>query len=151
MSIEIIARPDRGKHGYRLRCRFTINRLPAERWLEQAKYAAAERFVVDMRKQGFEYLDAHGFKMTGPFVPLKIVSLPSKAQQEKWHLRSTAMLPRLMQGEKFRARQEGFATNALSLDESEEWEFELAGVFVHDTILTEMPDPHEERETLRSW
>lgn len=149
-SLTLLLRPDLGKRAYRLRCRFTVNAFPDTAMLERAKVQAAEMFVRDMAKQGWEYLDKHGFKMTGPFIPMKIVALPKRHQQARWHTSSHELLAQARAGFRSPALSEpNYVTAVPALSETESWDFELAGVFVHKTILTESPDPHEEKEVLK--
>jgi len=149
-SLTLLLRPDLGRRAYRLRCRFTVNAFPDKDMLEKAKFKAAEMFVRDMAKQGWAYLDKHGFKMTGPFVPMNIVSLPKRHQQARWHTPSREMLAAVRDG--YRGRDvpdQGYVTTVAPIQGADAWDFELAGVFVHKTILTESPDPHEEKEVLK--
>lgn len=137
----LLLRPDLGKKAYRLRCRFRVGAYPGARFLEKAKYAAGEQFIRDMQVRGWEYVDRYGFRMTGPYAPVEpttihVIRPPS----------SRNMLTAVAQGARFLPTDQGSQAQAMPvLHESENWEFELAGVFVHKTILTERPDPHEER------
>ena len=149
--ITLLVRPDMGRKAYRLRCRFKVSAFPSQDLLEKSKYKVAELFVESLAKQGWEYLDKHGFKMTGPFAPLVIVNLPKKHQQAQWHMKSSEMLEKHMNhGGSLSASPRSSPTSYVSdvppLAECEEWEFELAGVFVHKTLLAETPDPWEERK-----
>ena len=138
-NLQLLLRPDLGKKAYRLRCRFRIGAFPKAEFLQKAKIKAAERFVDDMHVRGFEYLDAHGFVMKGPFTPWPepiTIRRPPR-------LTARQMLPMLMQGKKFRAEETTLGTNVLPLSEYEYWEYELAGVFVHRTILVEHPSEGE--------
>ena len=137
--MEVITRPDLGKKPYRLRCRFRIGALPGERWLEKAKYAAAQQFVDDMAGRGFEYVDHFGFRMTGPYPALVPVTVRVPRR-----LTAREMLPGVMAVNPYRAGIETLACAVPLLDESEYWEYGLAGVFLHVAILTDTPDPHEE-------
>ena len=61
---------------------------------------------------------------------------------------SAEMLPALRAGQRFRSGVDGgYARSVPLLDETEAWELEFGGVSTHDTIMTEVPDPHEERTT----
>ena len=149
---EVLIRPDLGKKAYRLKARFTTNPHPSERTLELAKVEVAEKFVRDMKTQGWDYLPAHGFAMRGPFPKTEVVVLPSRSQQERWHTASAEMLPHIDKPNYARRAEMdgGFARTVPTLAATEAWEFELQGVFTHDTILTESPDRHEEQEELRN-
>lgn len=147
MAVELLLRPDLGKKAYRLKCRFVIGAFPSERTLELAKYHAADLFVRDMAKQGWQYLDEHGFKMTGPFPAVEVISLPSRSQQQRWHTPSSELFAAIQAG--YRpdrlVRNGSHAKSVPLITETDDWEFELAGVFVHETLLAEVPDEHEER------
>ena len=145
MVAELLLRPDLGKRAYRLKCRFVTGSFPSERTLEKAKYEAADLFVSDMAKRGWQYMAEHGFKMRGPFPATEIISLP-KPSDARWHIPSRELLPAVSQGYNGRAAIDGgYARNVPLITETDSWEFELAGVFIHDTIMTEVPDPHEEK------
>ncbi len=148
MATELILRPDLGKKPYRLKCRFVIGAYPSARALEKGKFEAADLFVRDMAKQDFDYVDHYGFKMSGPFPAVETVTLPSASQQERWHTPSAEMITAIRAGYQPEqlARNGGYAKSVPLISETDAWEFELSGVFVHDTILTEVPDPHEEKE-----
>ena len=146
---EILIRPDRGKKAYRLKCRFVIDAFPSERFLDKAKYAAAEQFVRDMEKQGWRHEPQHGFKMTGPYPATEIVNLPKRSEQEKWNIPSRDLLAAVQAGYRLDSPAASYVKPVPLITETDRWEFELAGVFLHETILTESPDPHEEKEALR--
>ena len=151
LALTLLLRPDRGRSAYRLRCRFKVNAFPNPDFFDKAKFQAAEMFVRDMKKQGWTYLDKHGFKVSGPYAPLVPVSLPHRHLQAQWHTASRDLLPQIQAGRRFhRPKEPGYVSVVPSLIEMDEWEFELAGVFVHSTILTEIPDAHEERQELRA-
>jgi|SRR3972149_2774279 len=148
-SVELLLRPDLGKKAYRLRCRFRIGAYPSERTLEKAKYKAAELFVRDMAKQGWEHLEPHGFKMSGPFPATETGYLPKRSQQERWHVPSRELIGAVLNSYTPRlpvAHDNSYARIVPLVTETDDWEFELAAVFVHPTILTEVPDAHEERK-----
>ena len=144
-GLELLLRPDLGKKAYRLRCRFVIGAYPSARMLEKAKYHAADLFVADMAKQGWQYVSRHGFTLKGPFPATVTIELPNVGQQERWHVPSKELLPAVQAG--YRARtgvDGGYAQPVPLLTDTDAWEFELAGVFTHATIMTEVPDAHEE-------
>jgi len=129
---EILLRPDLGKRAYRLRCRFTVDAYPTREWLDKAKVAAAEAFVKDMGKQGWQYQDKYGFRLSGPFPAISPVALLSKAKQNRWHLNARYPVTLRQQA------QDNYVANVPALNATDKWEFELAGVFVRPTILTEV-------------
>lgn len=145
--LELLLRPDLGKKAYRLKCRFLIGAYPSERTLEKAKFHAADLFIQDLAKQGWENVSKHGFKMSGPFAAVQVINLPKRSQQERWHTPSKDMIAAVSAGYKPPPPPpESYVQTVPDVAESEDWEFELAGVFVHSTIMTELPDLHEERE-----
>ncbi len=148
MSVELLIRPDLDMKAYRLRCRFTVGAFPCEGWLEKAKRAAAEMFVSDMAKQGWCYLDRYGFKMTGPYPAVEVIHLPKRSQQERWHVPSAEIVSAVAAGRGIGqiTQDGGYARPVPLLAESDRWDFELAAVFAHETILTEYPDKHEEKQ-----
>ena len=58
-ELTLLIRPDLGYKPYRLKCRFIMPKHPSVPHLMTAKVEAAELFVRDMAKQGWEYLDKH--------------------------------------------------------------------------------------------
>lgn len=132
--------PDLGKKAYRLHCRFTVGAYPSYRVLEKAKYRAAELFVRDMAKQGFQYVDRHGMTMVFRGASVQVMNLGKPKRPPS----SRQMLPHVMQGAKFRSEWEPPIQNALLPSETESWDYELSAVFVHDTILMDVPGRHEE-------
>ena len=146
-----LVRPDRGKRAYRLRCRFQIDAFPKASFLEKAKYAAAEAFVRDMAKRGWQHVEKYGFRMTGPFPATVTVNLPKRSQQMPWAIPSRDLLPAIQAGYRFGPRESSspYISEVPLLGETDRWEYELAGVFVHETILTESPDEHELKEEER--
>ena len=145
-------RPDLGKKPYRLKCRFQIPAYSGERLLERAKYAAAEAFIADMAVKGWQYIgessrlapDARGFRMTFMGAHVEIMS---SVKRPKRPPSSAKMQAAVMQGATFRAPDdEGASVRTVPhFAEAEFWDYELAGVFLRDTLLMEVPDLHEER------
>ncbi len=145
MSVNLQIRPSLDKKAYRLKCRFVTNAFPSQREVEQGKYEAARLFVRDMAKQAFEYVDHYGFRMSGPFPPVQTMTPPTAAQRRQPSARE--MLTAVKAGHRFdrTAADGGFARPVPLITEVDAWEFELSGVFVHETIMIEVPDEHEER------
>jgi len=135
----LLIRPDLGRKAYRLRCRFEIEAYPRPEWLEKAKFAAAEWFVKDMEKEGYEYLDKHGFQMKGPFaVPYKMHQLPPAHVFEREQVKAKELTAIIKAGGELpRVSPFDYASTVPTLAEAEKWEFELAGVFVRKTIVFE--------------
>ena len=149
--MEVLIRPDLGNRAYRLRCRFVVDAAPQQdyyraiwrRALEKMQHAMAERFISDMAKQGWGYLPSQSITMTGPFSETPIVSLRGIRRPH-----FDARRPDL--------RRRGDAAASLvsivpDLDKTDRWEYELAAVFVHKTLLMEVPTEDEERKVLASW
>jgi hypothetical protein len=148
VGAEILIREARDRRAYRLRCRFVLPANPRPEWVEKEKYRIAERFIADMRKQGWEHLPRHGFQLSGPFPPTPEPGLP-RSGGSQWHAPSRDLLSAVADGRPPRARRgEGLMDGIHAvpvMGETDGWEYELAGVFTHPEILTEVPDRHEER------
>lgn len=137
--LELLLRPDLGKRPYRLRCRFTTHPNPSRDFLDREKVKVAERFIADMAAQGWDFLGQYGVRLTGPFVPVQPVTI-----RRPRTLRARDMLDGVAQGARFLAGgPETRAQQVAPFGETEYWEYELAAVFLHGTILTERPDAHE--------
>lgn len=147
--VEVLVRPDRGYRAYKLKCRFAVEARPNPRFLEKAKYVAAEAFVRHMAMQGWTYLDKYGFKMTGPYPTVQSVVLPKHSQQGRWHEPSAEIMAAVEAGARYRAPRNGLVSTVPLLGETDKWDYELVGVFVRKTIMAEVPDSHEEKEMLR--
>ena len=134
MTVEILLRPDLGKKAYRMRCRFTIDSYPKDEWLEKVKYEVARRFVEDMAKQGYDYIDKFGFKLSGPLDHVAVSHfIPPYNRQEKWHYAARDGMPMRVSGD-------SYASDLPSLAEAEKWDFELSAVFVSRTLVVEVED-----------
>ena len=149
MAAELILRPDLGKGAYRLRCRFTVDSAPTsprqrrawEHTLEKMKRATAKRFVADMDKQGWEYVDKYGFRMSGPYHPVQPVDL-RRLRRQRFNARSPDFRQPHEPG------PEAAVVTLSSLAESDRWDYELSAVFVHKTLLAEIPYVSEEQQEL---
>ena len=117
--------------------------------LERAMYQAADLFIADMRKQDFEHMPSHGFKMSGPYPVTETATLPKRSAQPQWNTSSREVLQRIEGGQRARTADVSFAKEVPKLSESEKWEYELEGVFLRDMIRSVIPDPAEEKEELR--
>lgn len=135
----LLLRPTRDRKAYRLRCRFKIEPFPPPYRLDREKVKVAEQFVREMHKQGWEYVESFGFKMAGPF-PMVV---PTTIRPNRMPT-AREMLPWVARGERFLDDGETGVSTVPALRESEWWEYELAGVFVRDQIMTEVADRHEE-------
>ncbi len=145
-----LIRPDLGRRAYRLKCRFVIEAYPTAGRLATVKVEAAERFVEDMAKQGYEYMDKHGVtepRLIGAVTP--ITGAPTRAQRERFD--AAAALPNVMAGDRLRLQHEmDYAVTIPLLNQVDAWQYEITAVFVHKTLLVETPDDHEERKVLLS-
>ena len=151
---EVLLRKDLGTKPYRLTCRFRVPAAPP-RWhylwtkwkqdLERAKFLAAERFVTDMKAHGFLYMEQFPVKMRGPFVAID----PMNLRKPPPRLTARQMVPGVLAGNRFRDQDSTQAVPMPLLDQTEEWEFELAMVFMHQTILVEYPTEAEQQEDFR--
>jgi len=146
-SVEALIRPGRDRKPYRLKCRFVTPAFPNPDFVQKARVKMAERFIEDMYKQGWVNVERFGFRMTGPYPATQTVVLP-KPTTDPFHIPSRDLLPALQNGYVPRVDRSavdgGSALEVPPITESENWEFELSGVFHREEILTEHADPHEE-------
>ena len=141
--------PDPGKKAYRLHARFPVPAHSGPRVLEKAKYQAADQFVVDMAKRGYQWIgessrlpvDQRGWRLTFKGAHIAAMNLTKRPRT----LSSREMLPQIMQGAKFRAEEEPRVYNVPHHNECEFWDYDLSTIFVRDTILGDVPDLHAER------
>ena len=141
--------PDLGKRPYRLKCRFQVPAGSGPRFLEKAKYAAAEQFIADMKVKGWDYIgesarlpaSERGFRMTfkGAHIEVRGLSKPRRLPDAR------EMQGAVMQGARFLPDARSDVVNVPHYTETEYVDFQLEGIFLHDTILTEVPDINEER------
>lgn len=129
----LLFRPDHGYKPYRLRCRFAMDAFPNRGQLETAKHTAAEQFIKDMEKQGWEYLDQHGIQMSGPYSESVITGVPSMREQ----LKAKDAVYAVAQGARLLPQKRDLVASVPPLALSERWEFELAAVFLRKTIVME--------------
>ncbi len=145
---ELLVRPDLGKRGYRLKCRFTVEAYTRPEAVNKLKFKVAELWVQDMYKQGFDYdpnvlpMDERGFKLVGPFVSTPITGLPKTSDIRPMSGREA--LRRVLTGDPLRDTGKNFVANLPAIHETDKWEYEISAVFVHTTLMAEIPDSHEE-------
>lgn len=143
--VELLLRPDLGKKPYRLKCRFTIEANHKPEFLERVKFQVAEAFVIDMKKQGWEYdpnripPNQRGFKLTGPYPATPVTGLPTKAEQFRFSAKRD--MARVMAGDPMRLPPTSWAKSVPILGETDKWEYELSAVFIRETILVETQGP----------
>ena len=138
-TVQTIIKPSRDKKPYRLRCRFKIEPYPRRERLDREKVVVAERFVEDMRKQGWAYSNS-GFKMTGPYPAIDPITIHAPRTPS-----AREMLAGVSQGQRFLDPGGAPASLMPTLFESEVWEYEVAAVFIREEMMIERPDLHEER------
>ena len=136
---QLLLRSERDHKAYRLKCRFKIEPHPSQFRLDIEKVWIAERFVRDMRAQGWDNLPGHGFKMRGPFPQI----IPTTLHRVR-RLTAREMLPHVRQGARFLAGGHDGVSIVPRLSASEWWEYEISGVFSRKAIVMEYPYPHEE-------
>lgn len=124
---------------YRLRCRFKTDPYPSRGELDRQKVIIAEKFISDMHKQGWGHDARYEFKMTGPFPMVEPMAIHVPRM-----LTAREMAPLVAMGARCRDTGRDVAKQMPSLMRSESWEYEIAGVFTREQILTERPDAHEE-------
>ena len=136
-STQFIVKPSLDRKGYRLKCRFKIEPGASRDRINYEKVRVAERFVEDMRKQGWDYAN-QGFTLTGPFPFVEPMTLRTPRT-----LTAREMAPMVAQGARFRDEGGSIAPFMPALGVSDWWEYELAGVFSRPALMTEYPDAHE--------
>lgn len=133
--------PDLGKRAYRLKCAIRVpNNLHGDE-LKRSVLACLEDFVRDMHLQGFEWQGSYGWRREGmpkPFIEAVTIRRPRRKSAKE-------MIRAVMQGARFLDNDPGPASTVPVLEVAEHWQYEVSGVFVHDAILTDIPDKHEER------
>lgn len=142
---ELLLKPDLGKKGYRLRCLFTTGPNPSKDYWDKARVTAAERFIQDMKRQGWEFVSRYGFQVTGPKAYIEVGEAPPAPKR----FSAKEMLHQAMRGEPIRDTYRSPIQSVPALTLADVWEWELAGVFQRDTLLMEYPSPTEEKEMLR--
>ena len=140
-SPTVIMPKDHGYRPYRLRCRFSIGAYPRQDWLDKAKIAAAERFVEDMAKQGWEYIDRHGVRMTGPYSPAIITGIPAFGERER--IKASEAAYAVSQGARLLPKKQSLVASVTPVSQSDVWEFEISAVFERKTIVME----YDERQS----
>ena len=134
---------DLGKKPYRLHCLVRVHERPSRDALTRAANQAAEVFIRDMAVQGWQHQPQYGFKLAfkGASVPYRDIDIGNK--RPKRPPSAKEMLPGVAQGARFRSEDTPLAMAYPTLEESEYWDYDLSGVFLHTTILVEYPDAHE--------
>lgn len=136
-ALTIIVPKEAGLKPYRLHARFSIKSYPPPAALDEAVKTCAEKFIEDMAKQGWEYLDQHGvFLDPEPKPHFDIYDAPKRSQQEEWHVNARQVQdPRSVQ----RLKTVG-TPGVLSLPSvahSDVWDFDISAVFLHKALITE--------------
>lgn len=138
----ILLRPDRGYRPYRLKCRFEIEADHTRGQLEKARNVALNQFIADLSKQGWEYQERFLPRITGPYPNVQ----PSSSLPKPQRISAKRMLPELIQGHKFRDAGELEGVQTPEPIDATEWvQYEITAVFIHKTILVDIPDLYEER------
>lgn len=134
-------RPDLGKKAYRLHARFEIGAHPSGRQLEKAMHYWMDRFIEDMAKRGYEYVSKYPIEATFKGAYIAPVALPKPPRV----LSAREMLPQIRQGAKFRAEEVPGVQTVPHFNQTAVWSYDLSAVFIHDAILMDVPDLHEEK------
>ena len=132
----LLIRPDHGYKAYRLHARFSVDARPSPAYLAKAKMVAAEKWIADMEKQGWDYLDKHGIELRGPVPAMPAPKgLPSIAQMERIKAKDAALA--VAGGARLLAKPDSWVADIPTLANSEKWDFDLAAVFVRKTLVME--------------
>ncbi len=137
--MQIIIKPSQDRKPHYLAARFTTHPAPSRALIEVEKVRLAERFVEDMRKQGWDYA-GQGFTLTGPFPHIEPITIHMPKA-----LTARQMAPMVANGARFQDDGGTVAPMMPTLAESEGWDFKIAAVFSRSDLFTETPDLHEER------
>ena len=137
----ILLRKDLGRRPYKMRCRFEIEADHTRGQLEKARKVALNKFIADIGKRGWEYVERIQPRITGPYPNVQ----PGSSLPKPQRVSAKRMLPEIMQGNKFRGdtRVDGIQSPE-PIDATEWVQYEIEAYFVHDTILVDTPDLHEE-------
>ena len=92
-----------------------------------------------MRKQGWVHDGRYEFVMKGPFPKVEPMTIRPRRM-----LTAREMASGVARGARFLDDGGDMAKAMPVLELSEYWEYEIAGVFVREQIMTESADPHEE-------
>ena len=92
-----------------------------------------------MHKQGWVHDGRYEFVMKGPFPMVETMTIHHRRMPT-----AREMVASVAQGARFLDNGNSVARAMPTLALSEYWEYEIAGVFVREQIMTEVPDPHEE-------
>lgn len=139
--MELIIRTPREKKAYRLRCRFTVDAGASQDSIDKMKIRVAEKFVEDMKKQGWEYdpnkieASQRGFTLKGPFLPTPITGLPKFHERIRFNSREA--LPRVMAGDPMRLPDKSWVVDMPTITTTDKWDYELSAVFIRPTIMIE--------------
>lgn len=130
--------PDFGKKAYRLKFSVITGPSPSR---EAVKYGLRQSFGElerQLKQRGFVFVGERTvrYEETVPHVECVDIRVPRR-------LSSKQMLPGVMQGAKYRAEDEPVAMTVPLLEETDAWEHIFSGLFVHDTLMADLPDPHE--------
>lgn len=120
--------------------RFRIGAHPSPDQLAKERNWAMDDFIRQMAIRDWDYVPKYGYKMAGPFIAIEPVTLPKPSR-----LKAKEIMPHVMQGARYLDDGTENVMTVPLLSETENWEYELAAIFVHRTILTDIPDRHEER------
>lgn len=139
------ARPNKA---YWLHARIVVPAHPKQVWLDEAADKQGALFIADMNRQGWHYIDKGVWISNQPVARVVAAGGPTILERERFVAKDA--LPRVMQGDRMRLKHDAlrYVTVVPQLSQAEEWEYDIKAAFWRETVLTEVPDAHEEREVL---
>ena len=134
MPVTGIVRPSLERQRAILRCRFVIGAFHRPDQLERARNEAADRFVADMAKQGWEWLGRMAL-VGGPYPMTPIAtSVPKAPTLPKRQLGPSSLAP-----DPYPSLR-GIVADMPTIYTAEAWEYEIAGAFVRPLAPIEVLD-----------
>lgn len=130
--------PDLGKRSYRLKFSVVTWPNPTSDQLRRGLYKSLEPLERQMRTQGFELRERTiRFERRQPHIETVEIHV---------HRQPTAkqMIRDVAQGAKFRDQGGTIAMAVPLLEETEAWEYIFSAEFIHDTLVFDIPEVHEE-------
>lgn len=148
LGLTFISKQALPNKAYWLHARIAVPAYPKQAWLDEAADKQGALFIADMTRQGWTYIDRGIWISDQPVAKTPITGAPSIGERERFNAKEA--LPRVMAGDRMRLQHDTsrYVANMPTTAEVEDWEYDIKAAFWRETILTEMPAAHEEREVL---
>lgn len=133
---------------YWLHARIVVPAYPKQVWLDEAADKQGALFIADMTRQGWTYIDKGIWISNDPVARVVAAGAPSIEERERFVAKDA--ISRVMAGDRMRLQHDTsrYVSIVPAVEETEEWEYDIKAAFWRETVLTEVPDAHEEREVL---